>query len=98
MFFSPNGRAVTELRTYIVFLILKLFLNFAGKLYRDTILLPGSSRDELVSLKVPSSCHKQSLRLMLHDAIFVPQEFLGREPNSDAFLKALFGTVPRTNL
>jgi len=26
------------------------------------------------------------------------EDFLGRAPNSDAFLKALFGTVPGTNL
>ncbi|KAF8580285.1 Metalloprotease [Ramaria rubella] len=40
-----------------------------GQLYRNEILLPGSSRDDIVSLK----------------------KFLGREPTSDAFSKALFG-------
>ena len=40
-----------------------------GKLYRDKILGPGASRDELDSLK----------------------DFLGREPNSDAFLENLLG-------
>ncbi|KDR67452.1 hypothetical protein GALMADRAFT_273237 [Galerina marginata CBS 339.88] len=43
-----------------------------GKLYRDKILLPGSSRDELDIL----------------------QDFLGRPPNSEAYLKQLFGTGP----
>ncbi|CAE7058673.1 unnamed protein product [Rhizoctonia solani] len=40
-----------------------------GKLYREKILRPGSSRDEIDSLK----------------------DFLGREPNSDAFLENLLG-------
>jgi len=40
-----------------------------GRRYRQSILLPGGSRDESVSLK----------------------EFLGREPNMDAFLRELFG-------
>jgi len=44
----------------------------SGKLYRDKILCPGGSREELDSLK----------------------DFLNREPNSNAFLEELFGTVP----
>ncbi|KAF8674541.1 Peptidase family M3 [Rhizoctonia solani] len=40
-----------------------------GKLYRDKILRPGASRDEIDSLK----------------------DFLGREPNSEAFLENLLG-------
>lgn len=48
-----------------------------GKLYRDKILLPGGSRDELVSL----------------------EDFLGRPPNSNAFLEELFGSSkPNANL
>ncbi|KAG6917456.1 hypothetical protein DXG01_002433 [Tephrocybe rancida] len=47
-----------------------------GKQYRDHILLPGGSREELDSLKA----------------------FLGRPPNSDAFLKELFGTVPAAHI
>ncbi|CAE6426029.1 unnamed protein product [Rhizoctonia solani] len=42
---------------------------FKGKLYREKILRPGASRDEIDSLK----------------------DFLGREPNSDAFLENLLG-------
>ncbi|KAH9948304.1 Metalloprotease [Amylocystis lapponica] len=42
-----------------------------GQRYRDNILLPGGSRDELDSL----------------------EESLGRPPNAEAFVKALFGTV-----
>ncbi|TBU62281.1 metallopeptidase MepB [Dichomitus squalens] len=41
-----------------------------GKLYRDKILRPGGSRDEIESLK----------------------DFLGREPNSEAFIQELFGS------
>ncbi|KAH9480466.1 Thimet oligopeptidase [Psilocybe cubensis] len=43
-----------------------------GKLYRDKILRPGGSREELDTLT----------------------DFLGRPPNSEAFLEELFGTVP----
>jgi len=44
----------------------------SGKLYRDKILCPGGSREEIDTL----------------------QDFLGRKPNSNAFLEKLFGTVP----
>ncbi|EKM79421.1 hypothetical protein AGABI1DRAFT_113982 [Agaricus bisporus var. burnettii JB137-S8] len=47
-----------------------------GSHYRQEILLPGGSREELDSLKA----------------------FLGRPPNSDAFLKELFGDNPTSNL
>ncbi|KAG6856419.1 hypothetical protein H0H87_004638 [Tephrocybe sp. NHM501043] len=47
-----------------------------GQQYRQHILLPGGSRDELDSLKA----------------------FLGRPPNSDAFLKELFGTLPAAKI
>jgi Zn-dependent oligopeptidase len=40
-----------------------------GRRYRDAILLPGGSRDEMASL----------------------EDFLGRPPNSEAFLEAMFG-------
>ncbi|KAL1748030.1 hypothetical protein HDZ31DRAFT_30711 [Schizophyllum fasciatum] len=47
-----------------------------GKKYRDCILRPGGSREEMESLK----------------------EFLGRPPNSDAFLRELFGDAPQSSL
>ncbi|KAG6850281.1 hypothetical protein H0H93_015538 [Arthromyces matolae] len=47
-----------------------------GKKYRDEILRPGGSREELDSLEA----------------------FLGRPPNSDAFLKELFGTLPSAKI
>ncbi|KAI0349471.1 Metalloprotease [Trametes cingulata] len=40
-----------------------------GRLYREKVLLPGSSKDEMDLLK----------------------DFLGREPNAEAFIKQLFG-------
>ncbi|KAI8969624.1 Metalloprotease [Trametes punicea] len=47
-----------------------------GQRYRQKILLPGGSRDEIDSLK----------------------DFLGREPNSEAFVKELFGQSGASNL
>ncbi|KAJ3555465.1 hypothetical protein NM688_g2565 [Phlebia brevispora] len=47
-----------------------------GQRYREKILLPGGSREELDSLK----------------------DFLGREPNSEAFIKELFGDPAQANL
>jgi len=46
--------------------------SVSGKLYRDKILCPGGSREEIDSL----------------------QDFLGRKPNSNAFLEELFGSMP----
>ncbi|KAI0822314.1 Metalloprotease [Trametes gibbosa] len=47
-----------------------------GQRYRDKILRPGGSRDEIDSLK----------------------DFLGREPNADAFIEELFGQSTSSNL
>ncbi|KAF7792616.1 hypothetical protein EIP86_003713 [Pleurotus ostreatoroseus] len=47
-----------------------------GQRYRERILLPGGSREELDSLK----------------------DFLGRPPNSEAFIKELFGESKAANL
>ncbi|KAG6901007.1 hypothetical protein C0995_002539 [Termitomyces sp. Mi166 len=56
-----------------------------GKRYREDILRPGGSREELDSLK--------DGHLMAFE-----QAFLGRPPNSDAFLKELFGTLPAAKI
>lgn len=60
-----------------------------GQRYREKILLPGGSRDDIESLKVgvypPLSCKGW--------ANVCAQDFLGREPNSEAFIKELFGAV-----
>ncbi|KAG6335973.1 hypothetical protein ID866_3126 [Astraeus odoratus] len=68
-----------------------------GKLYRDKILLPGGSRDEVESLKVRCTasgkgCQGESI------LILYAQDFLGRPPNSDAFLEEIFGPSPTSNL
>jgi hypothetical protein len=65
-----------------------------GQRYRETILRVGGSREETESLKVrspipPTICH------MAHRPF---QDFLGRPPTSEAFLRELFGTVPASNL
>lgn len=58
-----------------------------GQRYRDRILLPGASRDDmdLVTVGSGSSC---GVTLAEH---WILQHFLGRPPNSEAFIKALFG-------
>jgi len=68
-----------------------------GKLYRDKILRVGGSREEIDSLKVSSRVDGlPDLGCRFVD--YCIQDFLGRPPNSEAFLKELFGTLPASNL
>ncbi len=65
-----------------------------GRLYRDKLLRVGGSREELDSLKVDFSLPiswPQSF-------ITLEQDFLGREPNSEAFMKEIFGDSGRRSL
>ena len=65
-----------------------------GEKYKNSILLPGGSREELDSLTV--RCDAIAL---LHEFVTrsgltcksLMQEFLGRPPNAEAFMKELFG-------
>jgi len=63
-----------------------------GKLYRDKILLVGGSREETESLEVRRVF---AVRTVAH---VMEQDFLGRPPNSVAFLKEMFGEVPNASL
>jgi Zn-dependent oligopeptidase len=56
-----------------------------GDRYRRSILGPGGSREELDSLKVKGVNSSRILRLNNL------QEFLGRDPNPDAFVEEIFG-------
>lgn len=58
-----------------------------GKLYRDKVLLPGSSCDEKDIIEVSSFIFKYVDR----QGLICTKDFLGRPPNSDAFLKQIFG-------
>ncbi len=62
-----------------------------GKLYREKILGPGGSRDEIDSLKVCRVCAFRAAWDADHSCIAL-QDFLGRPPNADAFIKELFGS------
>ena len=59
-----------------------------GQRYRDHILRPGGSQDDIESLKVRCLYCQQGRAAV--DAL--TQSFLGREPNSEAFIKELFGS------
>lgn len=68
-----------------------------GQRYRERILRPGGSRDDLDSLKV----YICSFLLTYAQVVDIPfQDFLGRPPNSEAFVKELFGaeTEGQSNL
>jgi hypothetical protein len=67
-----------------------------GKLYRDKILRVGGSQEEIDSLKASDAISSHnSPNLFINCTI---QDFLGRPPNSEAFTKALFGTLPASSL
>ena len=67
-----------------------------GRLYREKILRVGGSRDDIDSLKVSTSV---PLRMLTSSLVHCAnacvsrarQDFLGRPPNADAFIKELFG-------
>lgn len=62
-----------------------------GRRYRKTVLRPGSSKDEIDLLKVWYKV-RESNRVQVADRLYViSQDFLGREPTSEAFIKQLFG-------
>ena len=66
-----------------------------GQRYRERILRVGGSREETESLEVRSLTSLTSFAWL--NRTFM-QDFLGRPPNSEAFLKELFGTVPASSL
>ena len=65
-----------------------------GKRYRDEILLPGGSREEMESLEVSVRPEISGTWVLIH----LRQKFLGRKPSMDAFLKELFGSSGTANL
>lgn len=62
-----------------------------GRRYRETVLRPGSSKDEIDLLKVLCKVRERN-RIQVADRLYaISQDFLGREPTSEAFIKQLFG-------
>lgn len=59
-----------------------------GQRYREKILQFGGSREELDSLKVQHFVNQSSVNYTHYVLL---QDFLGREPDTEAFLKELFG-------
>ena len=68
-----------------------------GKLYREQILPPGGSQDDIKSLEVRTP-HRRFQRRLDLPLFFMCQDFLGRPPNSEAFVKELFGENAQANL
>lgn len=62
-----------------------------GEKYKKSILVPGGSRDELDSLTVRCITGVSSHVIGADRGLSLVQEFLGRPPNTDAFMKELFG-------
>lgn len=60
-----------------------------GAKYRKAILQPGGSREEDESLKVTCLCLHPTVSSGIDMTCL--QEFLGRRPNSEAFVRELFG-------
>ena len=65
-----------------------------GEKYKNSILVPGGSREELDSLTVRCVTVLRSRFVSLNRSELCRssvQEFLGRPPNAEAFTKELFG-------
>ncbi len=62
-----------------------------GRRYRETVLRPGSSKDEIDLLKVWCKVHERSHVQVANRLYAASQDFLGREPTSEAFIRQLFG-------
>lgn len=62
-----------------------------GRRYRQTVLRPGSSKDEIDLLKVCCKVRERSRIQVANRLYAISQDFLGREPTSDAFINQLFG-------
>ena len=59
--------------------------------YRESILLPGSSRDELDLLKVKAANCTTKNATPANYIFLRAQDFLGRSPNAEAFVQGLRG-------
>ena len=64
-----------------------------GKRYRDKILLPGASRDEMDLLEVSAVIAVALVVDAVTESYALParQDFLGRPPNTEAFTEMIFG-------
>lgn len=65
----------------------------SGEKYKNSILVPGGSREELDSLTVRCGtiAHFEVCQTIGAKRKSLIQEFLGRPPNAEAFMKELFG-------
>jgi hypothetical protein len=77
--------------------VFKMDSLLLGKFYKDKILLVGGNREKTELLKVRVAFPRFNLGVSpVADAM--EQDFLGRLPNSNVFLKEMFGQAPAANL